>query len=106
MISDDAVWKALADPTRRRLIELLERSPRTTGELAQAFPKLSRIAVTKHLSVLRAAGLLTVDRDGRRRWNRLERDPLRVADAWLARHVERRRDMMMRLKEVAEEREG
>jgi len=72
----DPVWKALADPTRRRILDLLRDRPRTTGDLCAAFP-LTRFAVMKHLSVLKGAGLLTVRREGRERWNHLNAVPLR-----------------------------
>ena len=101
-VADD-VWKALADPTRRKLIELLSEQVRTTGELSEMFPSVSRFAVMKHLDVLEDAGLISVKREGRLRYNELQRDPLRTADEWLARHVEKRRDMLMRLKRAAEE---
>jgi DNA-binding transcriptional ArsR family regulator/uncharacterized protein YndB with AHSA1/START domain len=66
----DAVWRALADPTRRRLLDLLRDGPRTTGDLCAAFP-VSRFAVMKHLDALEAAGLVLVRRRGRERWNHL-----------------------------------
>jgi DNA-binding transcriptional ArsR family regulator/uncharacterized protein YndB with AHSA1/START domain len=72
----DPVWKALADPTRRRILDLLKGQPRTTGDLCEAFP-LSRFAVMKHLGVLEGAGLVVVRRRGRERWNHLNAVPLR-----------------------------
>jgi DNA-binding transcriptional ArsR family regulator len=101
----DRVFHALSDTTRRTILERLERSPETTGALATAFPKLSRVAVMKHLGVLESAGLVSVKRQGRFRWNELKRDPLEAADDWLGRHFERRRDMGLRIKLVAEEKE-
>jgi len=65
-----AVWRAAANPLRRRLIELLADGPRTTGDLARAFT-VSRFAVMKHLSVLERSGVITVQRRGRERWNAL-----------------------------------
>ena len=55
--SETAVWKALADPTRRRILDLLRNGPRTTGSLAGEF-ETSRYAVMKHLEVLTRAGLV------------------------------------------------
>lgn len=72
----DPVWKALADPTRRRILDLLASAPRTTGDLCEAFP-LSRFAVMKHLGVLERAQLVVVRRRGRERWNHLNALPLR-----------------------------
>jgi DNA-binding transcriptional ArsR family regulator/uncharacterized protein YndB with AHSA1/START domain len=63
-----AVWRAVAHPLRRRLIELLGGGPRTTGDLARAFP-VSRFAVMKHLRLLERSGVISVDRRGRERWN-------------------------------------
>ncbi len=72
----DPLFKALADPTRRQILALLRERPRTTGELAEAFPS-SRFAVMKHLAVLVEAGLVVPEREGRERWNRLEAGPVR-----------------------------
>jgi DNA-binding transcriptional ArsR family regulator len=65
-----AAWRAVAHPVRRRLIELLADGPRTTGDLACAFP-VTRFAVMKHLAVLERSGVITVRREGRQRWNAL-----------------------------------
>ena len=61
----DPVFKALADPTRRKVLDLLRLRARTTGELCAEFPGLSRFAVMKHVGVLHGAGLVTVRREGR-----------------------------------------
>src|SRR5918992_249222 len=61
MTADDTgVWKALADPTRRAILDLLRDRARTTGELSAAFPEVTRFAVMKHLGVLEDAGLEVV----------------------------------------------
>jgi len=70
-------WKALADPTRRRMLDMLRSGPRTTGAIAAGFPHLSRFAVMKHLGVLEQAHLILVERRGRERWNALNAVPLR-----------------------------
>ena len=72
-----SVWQALADPTRRQILDLLRVEPRTTGQLAQAFPT-TRFAVMKHLTVLEEAGLVVVRRQGRERWNHLNALPLQM----------------------------
>ena len=74
-MSADSVWRAVADPTRRRLIELLRDGPRTTGELCRAFPT-TRFAVMKHLAVLERCGVVVVHRSGRTRFNSLNPVPL------------------------------
>jgi DNA-binding transcriptional ArsR family regulator len=78
------VWKALADPTRRRLLDLLRDGPQTTGELVERFD-LSRFAVMKHLTILERAGLVIVERRGRERWNYLNAVPLQqIYDRWIS----------------------
>ena len=79
-MSADAVWRAVSDPTRRRLIELLRDGPRTTGDLGRAF-STTRFAVMKHLAVLERCGVVRVRRSGRKRWNILDPEPLRGLEA-------------------------
>jgi DNA-binding transcriptional ArsR family regulator len=87
--ASDAIFAALADPTRRRVLELLrDRDEMTAGELAAAFPGISRPAVSRHLKVLRDAGLLIADQIGRE-W-RYRLDPTLLATIhheWLATFV-------------------
>src|SRR4051812_1883871 len=73
---------ALADPTRRDLLALLAGGERAAGELAARFP-VSRPAISRHLRVLREAGLVTSRTDGKRRLYALDPRPLRELDAWL-----------------------
>lgn len=84
----DSVWRALSSPTRRAILELLKRHPRTTGELWLALrPKrLSRFAVMQHLGVLEEAGLVVSRRRGRTRYNVLNPVPLqRLYHRWIRR---------------------
>jgi DNA-binding transcriptional ArsR family regulator len=74
--------QALSDPTRRELIALLAGGERTAGELAAPFP-VSRPAISRHLRVLREAGLVRVRSDGRQRLYALDPRPLRELDEWL-----------------------
>src|SRR5215470_2713808 len=69
------LWRALADPTRRRIMDLLRERPRVTGEIAAQFP-VSRIAVMRHLEVLSGAGLAVSRKRGRQRWHYLNTVPL------------------------------
>ncbi len=78
------LFAALAEPNRRRMIELLGRGPRAAGDLAQAFT-LSAPAVSQHLKVLREAGLVRVEVDGQRRIYSLDPEGLAAVDAWLDR---------------------
>jgi DNA-binding transcriptional ArsR family regulator len=78
----DAVFMALADPTRRAIVARLATGEATVGELGEPFD-MSQPAVSKHLKVLERAGLVTRRRDAQRRPARLETDRLREANAWL-----------------------
>lgn len=78
----DEVWRALADPTRRRILDLLREGPRITGAIASEF-SISRIAVMRHLEVLTSAGLVTNRKRGRERWHYVNLVPLvGLADRW------------------------
>jgi DNA-binding transcriptional ArsR family regulator len=79
------LWRALASPWRRRLLDLLRSGPATTGALAGQMPELSRFAVMQHLGVLADAGLVLVERRGRDRFNYLNPVPLRE---WYERWVQ------------------
>jgi DNA-binding transcriptional ArsR family regulator len=79
------VWRALASPWRRRLLDRLRTAPATTGELAAGLPELSRFAVMQHLAVLTEAGLVLPERRGRDRVNHLNPVPLRE---WYERWVQ------------------
>jgi DNA-binding transcriptional ArsR family regulator len=72
-----ALWHALASPWRRRLLDLLRDGPRTTGDLSDAIPELSRFAVMQHLGVLTRAGAVVGRRRGRNRYHHLNPVPLR-----------------------------
>ena len=79
-----AVFEALADPTRRRLLELLAAGEWSAGELAGEFA-ISRPGVSRHLRVLREAGLVRTRGEGRRRLYSIDPGPLDEVDAWLER---------------------
>jgi DNA-binding transcriptional ArsR family regulator len=80
--TEPAVWRALADPTRRRLLDVLRMGPRTTGELAAGFP-ISRIAIMRHLDALADAGLVLSRKRGRQRWHYVNLAPLlRLHERW------------------------
>src|SRR5579859_4232980 len=80
----DAVWKALSDPTRRAILDLLRQGPRRTTEIVDAFPHLSRFGVMKHIDVLREAGLINTREDGRQRMNSLNAVPIRqIYERWV-----------------------
>lgn len=97
------VWKALADPTRRRLLDLLRERPLTTGELAAKF-SMTRYAVMKHLDVLTHADLVFVRREGRQRWNHLNAVPIQqIYRRWIRPFETVAADALLRLKALAEQ---
>ena len=75
-------FAALADPTRRAILERLAQGDATVGELAEPF-RMTMPAISKHLSVLERAGLITKSRDGQRRSCRITATPLKNATSWL-----------------------
>lgn len=86
---EEAVFRALANPWRRRLLDLLRDGPRTTGDLATRLPEISRYAVMQHLGVLEEAGLVVGERRGRQRFNHVNAAPLRRAyDRWVHRFAD------------------
>lgn len=98
-------FEVLVDPTRRRILDLLRERERSVGDLVATLA-ISQPGVSKHLRVLREAGLVAVRRDAQRRWYGLTPGPLVEVDAWLRpyrqlwaerldaleRHLERRKE--------------
>lgn len=78
-----STFDVLAEPARRRILDLLLSRPRLVGELSQALG-LSQPGTSKHLKVLREAGLVRVRPEAQRRWYELCPEPLAELDAWLA----------------------
>ena len=76
-------FEALADPTRRRILDLLREQPRLVGELVDLL-EISQPGVSKQLRVLREVGLVRVRQDAQRHWYELRFEPLIGVDAWLA----------------------
>lgn len=75
-------YAALAEPSRRRILDLLREGERPVNELVARL-RLSQPGVSKHLKVLRDAGLVDVRRDGKQRWYGLRAEPLAEVAAWL-----------------------
>jgi DNA-binding transcriptional ArsR family regulator len=86
----DAVFRALADPTRRLLLDaLFAVDGQTAGELCARVPEMTRFGVTKHLGVLEDAGLVTTRRAGRTKLHYLNPVPIGlVADRWISKYAE------------------
>jgi DNA-binding transcriptional ArsR family regulator len=96
-----AVFRAVADPTRRAILDMLLDGERTVGEIAEGFV-VSRPAVSKHLRVLRGARLVRARREGRQRLCALDPEPLRVVDAWLDGYRREWQSRLARLKRHVE----
>lgn len=80
--STETTFGALADPTRRAVLDLLRRGAQPAGQIAREFP-ISRPAISKHLRLLRRAHLVEERREGRLRVYHLNPEPLRSVDSWL-----------------------
>ena len=103
MLVMDRVFKALADPTRRALLDLLfERDGRTLGEL-EAGQEMTRFGVMKHLRVLEEAGLVTTRKRGREKLHFLNAVPIRlIHDRWIDKYTERQVSALADLKHELE----
>lgn len=83
-IDDNLVFKALANETRRTILDALKPGPLTTGALAELLSTLDRTTVMQHLGVLQKANLVIVERKGRERWNYLNAIPIqRIHERWI-----------------------
>jgi DNA-binding transcriptional ArsR family regulator len=98
----DAVFGALADPTRRAMLTRLTSGSMTVGELAEPF-EMSQPAISKHLKVLERAGLISMDVDAQRRPRKLEPKRLEEAVNWIERYREIFEHNYMRLDALLEE---
>lgn len=78
----NTTFEALVDLTRRRILDLLRQRPYLVGELVEVL-EMSQPLISKHLRVLREAGLVTVRQDAQRRWYELTPEPLREIEAWI-----------------------
>jgi DNA-binding transcriptional ArsR family regulator len=83
--SPEATFQALADPTRRAVLDLLRTGAQPAGQIAGAFP-VSRPAISRHLRQLRKARLVVEHRSGRHRFYQLNPEPLKAVDSWLERY--------------------
>jgi DNA-binding transcriptional ArsR family regulator len=103
VVDDDLVFKALADATRRHLLDrLFERDGRTLGELERDV-EMTRFGVMKHLKVLEEAGLITTRRSGREKLHFLNPVPIRlIHDRWIDKYTEHRAAALSELKHELE----
>jgi DNA-binding transcriptional ArsR family regulator len=100
----DPVWKALSDPTRRAILDLLRDQPRTTTAIVDMFPHLTRFGVMKHIEALRDAGLVNTREEGRQRVNSLNVFPIRqIYERWVSPFQEVWASQLLGIKTLAEE---
>lgn len=97
----EATFQALADPTRRAVLDLLRRGSQPAGQIANAFP-VSRPAISKHLRLLRRAHLVREHREGRNRIYQLNPEPLRAVDSWIEQYRVFWASSLNKLKEFVE----
>lgn len=97
----EATFQALADPTRRAVLDLLRRGSQPAGQIANAFP-VSRPAISKHLRLLRRAHLVREHREGRNRIYQLNPEPLRAVDTWIEQYRVFWASSLNKLKEFVE----
>ena len=104
----DTLFKMLADPTRRRILDLLaERGPLNVTELAEEFPDLVASGISKHLMGLRGAGLVQANREGRQQNYSLEGKAMQAVLApWLKKYDRFWQQALERLRDLAEEDEA
>jgi len=99
-LSND-VFRALSDPTRRAILDLLRKGAHPVNDIAREFP-VSRPAVSKHLRLLREADLVRDRKDGRRQVYELNAGPLSAVDHWLEEYRHMWQQRLTRLKKFAE----
>ncbi|MDG4793805.1 metalloregulator ArsR/SmtB family transcription factor [Micromonospora sp. WMMD1082] len=106
--ASDSLFRALADPTRRRILDLLAEHGRlTVGELAAQFPDLVPSGISKHLMALRATGLVTATRQGRHQLYTIDAEAMsRALAPWLARYETYWTGALARLRAAAEPGDG
>ena len=96
---EDDVFKALAHPRRRKMLDRMRDGPRTTGMLCGDFPEMDRCTVMQHLKVLEEADLIIVRREGRERWNHLNALPIKqIHDRWISQYATHALTILDRLK--------
>jgi DNA-binding transcriptional ArsR family regulator len=95
----DRIFKALAAPVRREILDRLKDKPQRTGDLCALFPKFDRCTVMQHLKVLEGADLIVVKREGRERWNHLNPLPIKaIHDRWIGPYAAQAVGLLARMK--------
>ena len=100
---DDITLKALGNPQRREILDMLRNKPKTTGEMCDHFKHLDRCTVMLHLRVLEKADLIIVKRNGRNRWNYLNPLPIKdLYDRWICNYSVGAIDLLSKIKKEVE----
>lgn len=99
---DQLIFRAIADPTRRAIIDMLAQKDRSIGEIAAGF-EMTRPAVAKHLAILKDGRLIDVEKRGRERIHRLRPDTLKSAASWINQFDKFWDDRLAKLKKAVEE---
>ena len=101
--TEDRIFKALAAPLRRQILDRLKAQPRTTGELCASFETLDRCTVMQHLKVLEDANLVVAVRRGRERLNHLNALPIRdIHERWIGGYAALAAENLARLRDGLE----
>ena len=101
---DEMVIKAIASSDRRRILDLLQIEPRTTGAICEELPWLNRCTVMQHLGVLERAELIITRKEGRQRWNYLDVSPIQhFHERWIKAYAMPSASVLNRLKRDLEE---
>ena len=96
-------FTAVADPTRRSILEILLGGPRTAGRIGAKFPHLTQPGVSRHLKVLRDSGLVRVRAEAQHRVYTLQPERFRELESWIQRYVHEQADRLERLAELVDE---
>ncbi|OIK15755.1 ArsR family transcriptional regulator [Bacillus sp. MUM 116] len=101
------LFKALGHPIRRRILDILKETPKTTGKLNEYFPEVTRYAIMKHLDILEEGNLVLVRREGKYRLNFLNAVPLQeLHNRWIAKYMQSAANSLLNLRSLAEKRGG
>ena len=100
---DDLVFKALSNADRRKMLDLIRESPKKTGDICDAIPRLDRCTVMLHLKALEAAELIIAKKQGRFRWNYLNVAPIqRIYSRWIKEYAQPAAELLAQLKDQLE----
>jgi DNA-binding transcriptional ArsR family regulator len=101
------VFKALGHPIRRQILDILKKKPKTTGELNEYFPEVSRYAIMKHLKSLEDGNLVVIRREGKYRVNYLNAVPLQeMHDRWVGKYMQSTASSLLNLRTAVENKGG